>query len=207
MNPAGADTWQVFEEEAGSGHALRYRIARGQVVLSWRELLELLNARDDFRHFFCRLLRRVPYDAYYWETPPITSESQGLGFEFVAVKAPALASLRADPLPFRDQFDAAAPGQDVIVFDNLGGDASLVAPVGIGPMDAYAHLAAFMRRAPDRQQQHFWQTAAATLQTRLGESPTWLSTAGLGVAWLHLRLDTRPKYYSYVPYRTFPRPS
>jgi len=207
MNQAGADAWQVVEDEAGPEHARRYRITRGQTVLSWRELLELLNTRDDFRHFFCRLLRRIPFEAYYWETPPVTSESQGLGFEFVAVDAPALARLNPDPMPFRGQFDAAAPHQEVIVFDNLGGDALLVAPVGIGPTDAYAHLAAFMHHAPHSQQQHFWQTAAAALRTRLGESPIWLSTAGLGVAWLHLRLDTRPKYYSYAPYRTFPRPS
>ena len=32
----------------------------------------------------------------------------------------------------------------------------------------------------------------------------WLSTAGLGVYWLHLRLDTRPKYYSFQPYRKPP---
>jgi hypothetical protein len=30
--------------------------------------------------------------------------------------------------------------------------------------------------------------------------PIWLSTAGMGVAWLHIRLDERPKYYSHKPY-------
>ncbi len=29
-----------------------------------------------------------------------------------------------------------------------------------------------------------------------------VSTNGLGVAWLHVRLDTRPKYYTFQPYRT-----
>ena len=27
--------------------------------------------------------------------------------------------------------------------------------------------------------------------------PVWLSTSGMGVAWLHFRLDQRPKYYTY----------
>ncbi|MGI9175867.1 MAG: DUF6940 family protein [Rhodothermales bacterium] len=26
----------------------------------------------------------------------------------------------------------------------------------------------------------------------------WLSTAGGGVSWLHVRLDSRPKYYAAV---------
>jgi hypothetical protein len=28
----------------------------------------------------------------------------------------------------------------------------------------------------------------------------WLSTSGLGVAWLHIRLDSTPKYYQHQPY-------
>ena len=31
--------------------------------------------------------------------------------------------------------------------------------------------------------------------------PIWLNTAGGGVAWLHIRLDHRPKYYRYLPYK------
>jgi hypothetical protein len=30
----------------------------------------------------------------------------------------------------------------------------------------------------------------------------WLSTSGLGVLYLHFRIDTVPKYYSHVPYKT-----
>ncbi|MFN0016858.1 MAG: DUF6940 family protein [Pirellulaceae bacterium] len=43
---------------------------------------------------------------------------------------------------------------------------------------------------------------------RLGEAkaasvnvnPVWLITAGVGVSWLYVRLDDRPKYYGYGPY-------
>ncbi|WP_391540805.1 DUF6940 family protein [Halomicronema hongdechloris] len=31
--------------------------------------------------------------------------------------------------------------------------------------------------------------------------PRWVNASGLGVAWLHVRLDTRPKYYQHEPYR------
>jgi hypothetical protein len=45
-----------------------------------------------------------------------------------------------------------------------------------------------------------WRATAETLLDRISDTPTWLSTAGLGVIWLHLRLDSRPKYYSHRPY-------
>jgi hypothetical protein len=28
----------------------------------------------------------------------------------------------------------------------------------------------------------------------------WISTSGLGVPWVHVRLDSYPKYYQYRPY-------
>jgi hypothetical protein len=38
----------------------------------------------------------------------------------------------------------------------------------------------------------------------LGVRPVWLSTAGAGVPWLHLRLDDRPRYYGFAPFRRPP---
>jgi hypothetical protein len=39
------------------------------------------------------------------------------------------------------------------------------------------------------------------MHQRVSAKPVWLSTAGGGVAWLHVRLDDRPKYYAHAPYR------
>ena len=68
-------------------------------------------------------------------------------------------------------------------------------------MSAYGHLAAFVREAPQAQRHTLWQVVGAALDERIGVRPTWLSTSGLGVSWLHVRLDSRPKYYQYEPYR------
>ncbi len=40
---------------------------------------------------------------------------------------------------------------------------------------------------------------------RIGEAPMWLSTAGAGVPWLHVRLEDRPKYYGHAAYRGIAR--
>jgi hypothetical protein len=81
---------------------------------------------------------------------------------------------------------------------NLGGDACLVAPAPQEPPEAYARLAAFARRAATSQQHELWQAVGAAMAGRLSSAPLWLSTSGLGVDWLHVRLDKRPNYYTYA---------
>lgn len=102
------------------------------------------------------------------------------------------------------------------VFKNLGGDAILVAPNDWSSFKSEpsstsycAHLANFIRGASEEQIVQMWRLVAETLKERLllktsNTGPIWFSTAGTGVAWLHFRLDDRPKYYLYRPFKMFP---
>ena len=92
----------------------------------------------------------------------------------------------------------------MVEFPNLGNDAVMVVPCPGGPPAAYGHLGAFVRRAPESQRHAFWGRVGAAMQRRLDARPIWLSTAGAGVSWLHVRLDDRPKYYGHGPYRVIP---
>lgn len=114
---------------------------------------------------------------------------------------PALIRMPPDPDPFAGNFEAAGPKADVAAFENLGGDAFLVAPTPRAAPDVYPHMAAFSRMAPLGQRHAFWQAVGRAMSEHLADRPLWLSTSGLGVAWLHARLDTRPKYYTFDPYR------
>ena len=69
---------------------------------------------------------------------------------------------------------------------------------------AYGHLAAFVREAPREQVHALWARVGELVLERVSNVPLWLSTAGGGVAWLHVRLDSRPKYYTHAPYRRAP---
>lgn len=69
----------------------------------------------------------------------------------------------------------------------------------------YGNLAAFFQNAPTDQHQALWRVVGRSVKERLvSHSPLWLSVAGGGVAWLHVRLDSSPKYYRYGPYRIDP---
>jgi hypothetical protein len=87
------------------------------------------------------------------------------------------------------------------VFPNLGRDAIMVVPCPLAASSAYGHLAAFVREAPDSQWHALWRSVGEAMARRVGARPMWLSTAGGGMSWLHVRLDDRPKYYGYEPYR------
>lgn len=178
----------------------QYRILEGDAPLSFRRFFELLESDHDFADWYSGELAAFEAEAFYWELPPLTSETLDQHAEFVLIEAPMLARFPPEPAPFASHFDRAA-GEDVIVFPNLGGDAVMVVPCPRGPDEHYPHLAAFLRHADRRQVRALWRVTAQEMLRRLGDRPTWLSTAGGGVAWLHVRLDSGPKYYSYDPYR------
>lgn len=186
--------------------------------LAYARVAELWRDDEAFRVFFIDLLREAPFGAYRWETPPVTAGTFDRAFEFVLLDCPSLARA-VDRSAFAEHFvdDSAGAGSatetrdggdanSVVSFANLGGDAVLIVPCPRGPDAAYGHLAAFTRGAPTAQQHALWRTIGERLIARVGERPVWLSTAGMGVAWLHVRLDDRPKYYGHTPYREPPRP-
>ena len=187
-------------ELLAGGRVQRYVPRRDGEVLRYRDVLRLWQDDEAFRSFFISLLTMSKFAGYRWETPPVTDHTIDREFEFVLLDAPELAR-KPDERAFGEQFAAAAADQSVVTFPNLGNDAVLVVPCPMGPPAAYVHLASFVRSAPSAQVHEFWQRVGAAMESRLSASPTWLSTAGMGVAWLHVRLDARPKYYGYAPYR------
>jgi hypothetical protein len=176
--------WTLHEAD---GRALNL----GDVFALWRD-------SGEFRDFWARRLAQVEFATYCWECPPVTSSTLSRPFECVFVASPALAGMRADPQPFAAHFRR---DRQAVDFDSLGKDARLVAPCPGGAGSDFAHLAAFVATADAAQASALWQTVGHALAGRVQERDLWLSTAGLGVAWLHVRLDSRPKYYRHAPYQ------
>ena len=152
-----------------------------------------------FRSKFSDILAAALFAAFRWETPPVTASTLSRPFECVLLDSPGLGR-RPDPEAFAEHFEGVS-GAEVVVFPNLGRDAVMVVPCPIAAPSAYGHLAAFVREAPDRQRHALWQSMGQAMVQRVGIKPVWLSTAGAGVSWLHVRLDDRPKYYGFGPYR------
>lgn len=196
--------WESDIDILHAGQIRRFRILEHGERLRYLDVMGLWRGNKAFRAFFMSLLAEASYSAYFWETPPVTADSVEQSFEFVLVDGPGLSGAKPDPSAFRQYFESAAGDEEIVAFDNLGNDAYLIAPCPRAPLSAYPHLAAFMRAAPVHQKHALWQAVGKALERRLDRRPLWLSSAGLGVYWLHLRLDSRPKYYSFQPYRDLP---
>lgn len=183
-----------------AGRTHQFRLARNEEPLRYADVLDLWQGDEGFRSFFLDILTEAPFSAYRWETPAVTTETVHRPFEFVILDSPGLART-PDPRPFEAHFAPADAEAGIVVFENLGRDAMLVVPSPRGPASAYGHLAAFTRHAPAFQNHALWRVVGETMQQQVAAQPTWLSTAGGGVSWLHVRLDARPKYYGYRPYK------
>ena len=177
----------------GGGRGLRYT----EVVTLWQE-------SASFTAAFVSLLAEHEFPAFRWETPPISRATQDQTFEFVIVASAEL-DTTADPRVFASHFKSAAGADKVVGLANLGNDAWLIVPIPHEPTSAYAHLSAFTRAAPVEQNHALWRMVGRALEQRLNDRPIWLNTAGGGVPWLHVCLDSWPKYYVFDAYQTAAR--
>lgn len=192
--------WSARREELPAGCGLRFVLERTSQPATFADVIAGWRTDAGFRLFFSRLLAEAPFTAFRWETPGVSSATLTRPFECVLLDAPFLAR-RPDPTAFAEQFTQT---QSVVAFPNLGGDADLVVPCPLADHSAYGHIAAFVRHAPEPQRDELWRAVGEAMGGRVGKRPVWLSTAGAGVSWLHVRLDDRPKYYGFAEYRKSP---
>lgn len=162
------------------------------IVSRWR-------SDEGFRDFFVAGLAASPYSAFFWEMPAVSRGLLSTPFECAVIGSEALTGMPADDSDFAKHLTKAT--RSVASFCNLGGDALLIAPAKISSAGCYAHFASFLREAPREQQHALFQRVADESEKLLNAGRRfWISTSGLGVPWVHVRLDSSPKYYQYRPY-------
>ncbi|CBN75995.1 conserved unknown protein [Ectocarpus siliculosus] len=174
-------------------------------TLNFREVADLF--KKGLPDCFLESMKEANFEAVFWESAPVTRTTTDKPYEYVLVDSPRLAAVTADGRPFAEHIASRKGTNDVVSFRNLRRDARLVVPCrgGQQPGANYAHLAAFLRTAPRDQVVQFFGAVGEGLEdeiaSRADETPVWLSTSGLGVYWLHARLDSVPKYYTYAPFK------
>lgn len=194
--------WTASHTSLGDDEVLKAEFHFQNTALTVGDVISGWKNSEQFRSFFIAELASSPFKAFFWETPPIRGKGLKEKYEHVVVRSDLLGETVADPRAFESEFRRIG-GQPVATFRNLGGDALLIAPRGVADKAAYGHLATFLRLAPPAQQHALYEALGAAVARELARTsnPIWISTSGLGVPWLHIRLDARPKYYSYTPYR------
>jgi len=192
--------WYTNHQLLRDGEVTKYQIFEGEKCLKFPEVFQLWKTSEAFQVFYNNILADSDYEGFFWEIPPVNLNWDNIDFEFVLVNSRALPTIFSDDQPFKKYFQTT---ESIISFPNLGRDAQLIVPTPISEKTNYSHFAKFVRNAPDQQKNKLWEVVSTEFQKRLGEHPQWLSTSGLGVYWLHLRIDSRPKYYQYKEYKVF----
>jgi hypothetical protein len=190
--------WTTNCEKLPDTLGLRFSIARAGQTLSFADVVGAWQNDAGYCEMFNGLLAEAPFEAFRWESPGMTAETMSQPYQFVLLDSPGLAS-RPVRAAFAEHFDKGI--NDVVAFKNLSGGATMVVPCPVAEDEAYGHLAAFVRLAPAHQRRSLWQAVGREMAHRVSAKAVWLSTAGAGVSWLHVRLDDRPKYYGYAPFR------
>ncbi|MCB9745411.1 MAG: hypothetical protein H6741_35220 [Alphaproteobacteria bacterium] len=185
--------------------ALLGELREGERALSFAEAMAALSVSHPARRALSEALAGTPYPAFFWECAPVTPD-MAAPFRFALVESRALAARPANAAPFRAQLEGPVGRPMVSTFRNLGGASLLVVPGEVLPYAAGAHLARFLREAQPELVDLLWRSLPGAVQQwwDRGEPRLWLSTSGLGVAWLHLRLDPAPKYYTWRPFKARP---
>lgn len=206
--------------DLGEIAGIKYKVLYNGKNMSFKQTMELF-VKMDVK--FIELLNAVltVHEAVFWECIPVDFNSFGtLDFEFVVLPSKELSHRTVDMKPFREKFENLITSEEqlgaIISFSSLNGDSLLVVPsppISVEHFnnnnDRYqmmTHLASYLRESSFDHVCSFLRTVGERFTERLttgvdSGSKLWLSTSGLGVSWLHVRIDTIPKYYNYLPYR------
>ena len=191
--------WSSLTEELCKGTS-RTKLFADSKQITFVHIFDMWRSNDSFCHWYTELLTQSGFEAFFWETPAVTKMTATQNYEHVLVSAPSLTQLGPDSSSFFEKFQE-SPSSSVVTFSNLSRDAVLVVPKPVDHSTDYAHLAKFLRNASQAQSRELWRALGFAAQERISSAPLWISTAGMGVPWLHLRLDSRPKYYRHSPYK------
>lgn len=190
--------WEIFEIES-SKQNVKFGIYEDDDAISNRRYLELLRDSESFRDFYNGYLADSEFEAFFWENKPMTDKTLDLDYECNIINTDFLVGRAPDSKTFSQYFKEDA---NVVTFPNLAKDAELIVPCPKNEKTAYTHIGSFIRKADSDQIDELWQVTGSETLKSIDSKPRWLSTSGLGVFWLHIRIDTIPKYYQTSEYKS-----
>lgn len=172
--------------------------------LKWIEVINLWKSNPAFNNFFTNIINECQFTDYFFECPGINLKKiYKQIFEFRLIKYSRLFP-STDLKAFEDQ--RKNKSKSILVFPNLSHTSILIIPnkEQKSNFEIYNSIGSFLRGGTSKQINLFFSQIGITLEKLLQDNQgkkIWLSTHGLGVHWLHIRLDFSPKYYQTECYK------
>lgn len=189
--------WRAINIESTETNT-KFIINEENESITCHRFLTLLKTSEEFRNFYNKYLAVSKFDAFFWENKPIAKHTLQNIYECNLINSDYLAERLPDFQTFSTRFKN---DKSAVSFPNLGGDAQLIVPCPQKNHSVFTHIGSFVREADREQVNAFWKLVAKEALNCIGTEPSWLSTSGLGVFWLHVRIDSFPKYYQTEEYK------
>eukprot|EP00477_Mikrocytos_mackini_P002256 GAHX01002488.1.p1 GENE.GAHX01002488.1~~GAHX01002488.1.p1 ORF type:complete len:291 (+),score=45.59 GAHX01002488.1:50-922(+) len=201
-----------FSSEQMSSEQIKFILKQDGTEMTFQNIKDLyngtLNGVDGKKVEFSPLVnvlrqilaKETKFDAYYFEVIKVQkSELNTKVFEFVLIKT-SIKNIQ-DAATFGTKIENSALA---VVFDSTSSPpAKLVCPHK-GTESYNAHLAIYARNSSDEEFEYTWRLAFKTFFEDIdsaGNKVRYLSTHGQAVLWLHIRIESTPKYYHYNEYK------
>ena len=131
---------------------------------------------------------------YFWRTS-VQSNKKDLVYKEEFIEDERLLTAKEDLKPFSEHFNKNKDEKYAISFPNLSGDTMLVVPIP-RKSKRFTNMFYFMNSASEIQKRELWKKVAIEARKFLKNNENiWISTHGLGVNYLHVRICNTPKYY------------
>ena len=135
--------------------------------------------------------------AVFFETPKWTKNNLSDLLKFSLTNASDTFSGEPSIEKFSEHLkDCKSDSKGSISFPNPNKTSRLIIPCP-QCLNKFGHLGHFIKYSDDETWSKLWKKVAEELEKQIKppSKGVWLSTHGLGVPWLHIRIDTTPKYY------------
>jgi hypothetical protein len=129
---------------------------------------------------------------FLWRTSVFKDNGESK-FKQEFIKCPQL-DLKQNYYDFQEHINKSTD-KYVTSFYNLSGDTVLVVPIPKKNKN-FSNLKNFIDHASKTQQKYFWEHVSEIINLqKKNHQHLWISTHGLAVPYLHVRISTSPKYY------------
>lgn len=155
---------------------------------TWNEVLQRWEKGD---------IPSIPYPInkpFIWRASSVSKDlKEFYREEFLEDKR--LKGLKQNYKPFKDTFDLTNKKKHCVAKPNLGKDSILVVPT-LENSKEFTNLFFFMKNASLEKQKALWKKVAKEVKKMLKKyDRVWVNSSNLGIHYLHVRIDTKPKYY------------
>lgn len=174
-----------------------------------RDFVNRLTDHENFREFLTLTLKKSYLMSFFFECSPISRKlyKQNAPFSFYLIDAPELENVIPDNRAF-DMYEKCDDETGAISTVSKSKDAVLVIPcprmiddensADYGDDRWYGTLRQFVDNSDAFSYDSLWYTVGKKLVSLLKKyrkRTLYLNTHGTAVPWLHIRIDSKPKYY------------